>query len=360
MWKCQYCEKMNFDDQTICPYCNAPNPAAPKRTNAPAAEGMGSPGNGAPQQPPLNRTNLYNPGDDIAGQKRGKKRGSRVLLWIGAAVAAIIVLTIVFSLPEWKKEAADSSIREAASATGKFHASVKGTLPETGNEVFAATEEPEPEPENEPFDIMAPASLYLDFGETYYCSTDDFVLPYPVDDDEIVWNCDANENGTDCTADGKIVAGNIQVKIEQSYNDVVYVTGTTLNGSTLTYEVMTGDGTVYESGWTDGGRHMKRFFGSVFEISPMVVQCTGFSMYYEYELSDGKIDSDNWSVWVRENGTDWVYIKDITLENLVGDVFDITFDRPITFSEIAVQPETFSNFYEFYPSCAVGYLIFDS
>ena len=41
MWKCKYCEKTNFDDQIICPYCNAPNPAAANRT--PATPNAGTP-----------------------------------------------------------------------------------------------------------------------------------------------------------------------------------------------------------------------------------------------------------------------------------------------------------------------------
>jgi len=104
---------------------------------------------------------------------------------------------------------------------------------------------------------------------------------------------------------------------------------------------------------------MKNYNGSVILVSPMVLDCNGFSIYYEYELTKGSIKSDNWSVWVRENGTDWVRVKDITVENKVGKVYDVVFSEPMSFSEICVQPETYSDSYEYNNSFGVGYLLFN-
>jgi hypothetical protein len=91
----------------------------------------------------------------------------------------------------------------------------------------------------------------------------------------------------------------------------------------------------------------------------MIVQCDGFSVYYEYELTEGKLDANAWSVWVREDGTTWVRVQDIKVENKVGEVYDISFDYPITFNEIWIMPETYSFNYSVIPTFQIGYLLFD-
>ncbi len=362
MWKCQYCEKMNFDDQKICPYCNAPNPASvvQKQSSENTFQQNANSQNRSPNDrntTQRDQTAMFYSDQNSGGYKNNKKHNFRTFMWIGVALFITVLLIIVLIQPREKDD--------QAASTGQQGATVKESIPEIEKTqapqlaTAAPTATPEPEPTNEPFDVQAVIPIYLDFGQIYQCNTGDFVLPYDVDEDDITWSCVLDDSGTQCTPDGRIIAGNIQISLDQKYNDAVVVTGTMPDGSTLTYQVLTGSGTSYESTWSSGGRNMKRFYGSVFVISPMIVQCSGFSMYYEYELTNGKIDTNRWSVWVRENGTDWVYIKDITMENQVGDVYDIEFDHPISFSEIAVQPETYSNYYEYYPACAVGYLIFD-
>jgi len=98
--------------------------------------------------------------------------------------------------------------------------------------------------------------------------------------------------------------------------------------------------------------------GRVIVADSMVVQCSGFSIYFEYELKKGKLDSDRWSVWIREDGTTWVRVDDINVENQVGKEYEIVFDRPITFNEICVQPETYSDYYSCSTAFYIGYLIF--
>lgn len=217
-----------------------------------------------------------------------------------------------------------------------------------------------PQPTPEPFTAEAAVEIYLDYGETYQCTTEDFDLPYAVADDEVNWLCEDNDAGTLCSSRGRITAGNYQVDPEEKFNDALIVTGKTKNGSTLTYTVLTGRGDNYIFSWSTSPRTMKGYTsGYVIVSDEMVPQCSGFTIYYEYELTDGKLNSDRWSVWVREDGTTWVRVGDIFLENKVGKQFDIEFDHPITFNEICVQPETYSDDYSCTTSYAIGYLVFN-
>jgi hypothetical protein len=70
------------------------------------------------------------------------------------------------------------------------------------------------------------------------------------------------------------------------------------------------------------------------------------------------MEANAWSVWVREDGTTWVRVQDIHPENKVAEVYDITFDEPITFNEIWIMPETYNVNYTVSTSVDVGYLMF--
>ena len=339
MWKCQYCEKTNFDDQKICPYCNAPNLAAKNQDAAP--------------QP---RTNLYNPAESYRPKQTEKKNSILKFVLIGVAALSVLLMLVVF----FQKRADGGNMTDAREQVAKKEETLKPDFatPVAEQEAAAVAVTEAPEPAQEPIVVEAVAEIYLNFGEIYQCTTDDFVLPYEIDNDDIVWSCEANEAGTECTTTGLITGGNTQVLADAGYNDAVVITGTTSNGSELSYSVITGEGNTYEFSWSSGRRNMKNYNGSVILVSPMVLDCNGFSIYYEYELTKGSIKSDNWSVWVRENGTDWVRVKDITVENKVGKVYDVVFSEPMSFSEICVQPETYSDSYEYNNSFGVGYLLF--
>lgn len=361
MWKCQYCDKMNTDDLKICPNCNAPNPAAVKTGSTPAQgsagqQGAGSYayGNTSPAPAARDPRSPYLPNG--APNQAPKKKGRRAILWIGLAITAVIVLTVVLSLPEWKKDASVSFKQPDASANESLHASVQSSFTETERDIAADT----PEPESEPFFVQAPASLYLDFNETYLCSLNDFVLPHPVDAGELIWICGENEGGTTCTQDGRITAGNIQIDMEQDYNDPVYVTGTAKDGSTLTYEIITGNGTTYSTSWSKSARAMRgSLSGYTIVADKMIPNCNGFSIYYTYSLTRGKLDANTWSVWVREGGTTWVRVQDINIEDPNGEFFTITFDHPMSFNEIWIMPETYSPEFSFSSSYYIGYLSFE-
>ena len=345
MWKCKYCDKTNFDDQKICPNCTAPNPAAANR--APVSPNATTPPlNGNQGQPAQDWNARYNPG----ASKKSKLSAIFHYSIIGiAAVLLIVILVMLFQRPATNDLAA-----AAPEKTEAQKAALDGAVDETP--APTAT----PEPTQEPFSVEAPVEIYLDFGETYDCTTEDFALPYAVAEDEVNWRCDDNDAGTICNSRGHITAGTYQVDPGEKFNAALTVTGKTKNGSTLTYTVFTGNGERYQFDWSTSPRTMKGYTsGYVIVSDEMVPQCNGFTIYYEYELTDGELNSDRWSVWVREDGTTWVRVGDIYLENKVGKQFDLEFDRPITFNEICVQPETYSDDYSCTTSYAIGYLMFN-
>ena len=349
MWKCQYCEKTNFDDQKICPYCSAPNPAA-SRASFTSAGSNAQPPYGQ-NQPAQDWNARYNPG----ATKKSKFSAIFHYAIVGiAAVLLIVILVMLFQKP--------APSGQAAAAPQKTEVALKGAVQEIPE--AAAAETPAPtataEPMQEPFTAEAPVDIYLNFGETYDCTAEDFDLPYAVANDEINWRCEDNDAGTICSSRGHITAGNYQVDPANKYNDAITITGKTKNGSTLTYTLLTGSGENYTFDWSTSPRTMKGYSsGYVIVADEMVPQCSGFTLYYEYTLKDGDLNSDRWSVWVREDGSKWVRVDDIYLENTVGKQFDIEFDRPITFNEICVQPETYSDEYSCTTSYAIGYLLFN-
>ena len=345
MWKCQYCDKTNFDDQKICPYCNAPKPATQGGNTQPFYGNQG--------QPAQDWNARYNPG----ATKKSKRSAIFHYAIIGiAATLFIVILVMLFQKPG--SDGLASAVPEKTEALKSELVEIKD---ETTNETPAPAATPEPTSTATPeiFTVKAPVEVYLDYGEIYRCTTADFTLPYPVADDEVNWVCEDNDAGTVCNSGGRITAGNYQVDPENSFNDPVTITGKTKNGSTLTYTVLTGRGDTYTFDWSTSPRTMKGYTsGYVIVSDDMVPQCSGFTIYYKYELIKGKLDTNRWSVWVHEDGTTWVRVDDITVENNVAALHDIVFDRPITFNEICVQPESYSDYYSYNDSFAIGYLLF--
>lgn len=350
MWKCPYCDKTNLDDKTFCPYCNAPNPTAPKVKPA------GSPFSPVPPHAGVNPPaqdweSRYNPNPKTQKQPVKLDVVLKFMVIAAAALLIIYLTTLLFQRPGDKSDAA------AGSTSNNFSAQAGAPLEDEATQTPAPT--PTPEPTRAPVVADAVTELYLDFNQTYQCSTDDFVLPYDIANEEVSWRCSKNDTNTTCSDGGLIRAGNIKADCEARYNDEIIVTGTTAEGSVLTYHVITGDGNTYRFDWSTSARVMRgSLSGYVFVSDEMVVQCNGFSVYYEYELTEGKMEANAWSVWVREDGTTWVRVQDIQVENKVGEVHDITFDHPITFNEIWIMPETYSQGYSISESFQVGYLLF--
>jgi hypothetical protein len=293
----------------------------------------------------------YNP--DPKTQKKPIKLDAILKIMVIAASALLIVYlaTLLFRQPGNQAEASKPTQTEESSL--KAGSALEAEPTETPMPIET------PEPTRAPVVADAVSELYLDFGQSYQCSTSDFNLPVDIPDDEITWRCAENDAGTECSKDGLIVAGNYQVDPENKYNDEVVITGTTAEGSTLYYHVFTGDGNTYAFNWSTSARVMRGSISGYTIVSDeMIVQCKGFSVYYKYELTDGKLDANAWSVWVREDGTTWVRIKDVQVENEVGDTYDITFDYPMTFNEIWIMPESYSMEYSYSSSFSIGYLLF--
>lgn len=202
-----------------------------------------------------------------------------------------------------------------------------------------------------------PVYLTMGFHEIYQCSIEDFGISAG-DIDNLTWACSANASGLTCSSGGVIRAGNILVNPIQGYNESVRVTGVSEDGLMLVYYVTTGNGQAYEFCWS-GARTMKNYRGSVYQITPMVTGCTGFTLFYTSVLTSGDIIGDQWSVWVRENGTDWVYVQDITLQDGIETKNNIRFDEAISFSEVAVQPPKQYNEFSNTIYCEISNLVFD-
>ena len=351
MWKCKFCDKTNFDDQKVCPHCTAPNPDAQKSAQPTAPQSPQQPQSGMnpPVQDGATRYNL-----DPKAQKKPLKLDA-ILKVLGIAVSALLIIylaTLLFRQPGNQIDASDAAKKEESSLSAGVGQGAKTADTLSPTDV--------PEPTRAPVVADAIEELSLDFGETYQCSTKDFSLPVDIPDDEITWSSAENDAGTVCSKEGLIVAGNVQVDPEKKYNDEVIITGTTAEGSVLSYHVFTGDGQSYTFDWSTSSRSMRgAISGYVITSDKMLVRCSGFSIYYKYELTKGEMDANKWSVWVREDGSTWVRIEDITLENEVGDVFDIEFDQPITFNEIWIMPETYSTEYSYSSYFQMGYLEFD-
>lgn len=353
MWRCKFCDKTNLDDQKVCPYCTAPNPDAPKTT-------VSSPTGTVPPQPGVNPPvqdwySRYNP--DQKPQKSPLKL-DKILKYMVIAAAALLIIyltTLLFRHPGAKIDAANgtspnSTVTKAEKALGAAEATPTATPESTAT----------PEPTRAPVVADAEENLYLDFGEQYQCTTKDFDLPFDIPENEITWRCADNDAGTVCSKHGLIEAGIYQVDPSLDYNKEVIITGTTKEGSALSYHVYTGDGTTYTFDWSSSARTMRGFLSGYTMVSDkMIPYCSGFSMYYGYSLTHGKLDANTWSVWVREEGATWVRVQDINIKDPSGEVFTINFDHPMSFNEIWVMPETYSPEFSFTSTFYVGYLTFE-
>lgn len=200
-----------------------------------------------------------------------------------------------------------------------------------------------------------PVYLTKGFHQTYQCCISDFDLSeYAADN--ITWSCTANDAGVTCSPSGVIDTGNILVDPSLGYNQPIQVVGTNGKNLTLTYYLTTGNDQRYEFNWS-GNRTMRNYIGPVYQVTPMVMNCSGFTLAFKSVVTSGDIIGDQWSVWVRENGTDWVYIQDITLQNDLECSSSIIFDRAISFSEIAVQPPKQYNPFSNTVNCEITNLV---
>jgi len=268
-----------------------------------------------------------------------KPKIKRPALVIGLGAAALIIAIFVIGAIVDSVNAAPD---EPASASGKLQINAKANAgvadvnqpvssDSSGNGVSAS--EPTSVPVVNP-DIV---TLTLGYGDMYWCTPNDFELPYEIKDSEVEWASISFNNGITCE-NGMILAGNVKIDPTKEYNDIAVVVGTTSNGSKLQYNVIVGDGQAYSFDWSSSARNMKVVQGYTYIATPEIRNCDGFTLNFGYDLTEGKINGSNWSVWVRENGTDWVFIQDIDVVEDTSLDYEIVFDRPISFTEIIVQP----------------------
>ena len=353
MWRCSFCGKTNLDDKKICPYCTAPNPDAPKATPASSPNNAFSPQTGT-NPPAQDWYSRYNP-----DQKPPKSpfQLDKILKYMVIAASALLIIylvTLLFRNPAAKVDAAnDTSPNSTVTKAEKALDSAEVTP------TSSPIPTPTPEPTRAPVVADAESDLYLDFGQQYQCSTEDFDLPFDIPENEITWRCADNDEGTVCSKHGLIEAGYYQVDPEQKYNKEIIVTGTTKEGSVLSYHVYTGNGETYTFNWSSSARSMRGYIsGYTIVCDKMIPKCSEFSVYYEYTLKDGKIDGNTWSVWVRENGTTWVRVKDINIDDPSGEVYTISLDHPMSFNEIWIMPETYSQEFSYSSAFYVEYFLF--
>jgi len=291
-----------------------------------------------------------------AGGAPKKNRGKKPWLIAGLAAASLILVLLILFARNSAKKAQPVSASSSSATTNAAAQAGAAILSDSQTDALAAT--PDATPTVAPVTPDA-VTITLGFGESYRCSAGDFDLPYNIDNDDVSWVCSSSNQGVTCSRGGYIEAGNVQFDPSQEYNDPVSVVGTTSNGSVLTYKVRVGDGQTYAFDWSDSARSMKAVQGYTYIATPEIKNCLGFTLTFEYELSEGTIHNDSWSFWVRENGTDWVYICDILITEGVEHTEDIVFDRPITFSEIILQPQKQYDYFSYSHYYGVDHLVFD-
>jgi serine/threonine protein kinase len=269
---------------------------------------------------------------------------------LGAAALILVILAIGALIDKNAEDTTEPSSTGRVQIEAKANAGVADTSKKTGDasgSLTAAAVEPTSVPVVVP-DIV---TLTLGFGETYWCSPDDFDLPYEIKDSEVDWKVVSYDSGITCE-NGLIRAGNVQFDISKGYNSIAVVKGTTSNGSQLQYNIQVGNGQTYSFDWSSSARSMKAVQGYTYITTPEIRNCDGFTLNFGFDLNEGKINYPNWSVWVRENGTDWVFIQDIYVSEDTYLDYDIVFDRPISFTEIIVQPQkqydyfSYTNWYD--------------
>jgi serine/threonine protein kinase len=281
-----------------------------------------------------------------------KPKIKRPALTIGLGAAALIMIILVIgtlidkSANDTEEPASSGKIQIEA----KANAGVADTSKKTGDDSSSLTAAAV-EPTSIPVVVPDIVTLTLGFGETYWCTPNDFDLPYEIKDNEIGWSVVSYDTDVTCE-NGMIRAGNVQFDISREYNATVVVMGTTSNGSQLQYNIQVGNGQTYSFDWSTSARSMKAVQGYTYIATPEIRNCEGFTLNFGFDLSEGKINNPNWSVYVRENGTDWVFIQDIYVSEDTYLDYYIVFDRPISFTEIIVQPQkqydyfSYTNWYD--------------
>ncbi|MEN6339955.1 MAG: serine/threonine-protein kinase [Clostridiaceae bacterium] len=294
------------------------------------------------------------PPDD--GKPSGKKNALRIGL---GAAALILVLLVVGTIIDKNKAITDES--DSTSGQIQFDAKAKAGVTDVSqqtDDISGNDAVMQAEPTSAPAVYPDVVTLTLDYGDSYWCTPDDFDLPYEISDSEIDWSVLLSDAGVTCE-NGLICAGNVKFDPTLEYNDIVVVMGTTSNGSELQYNVRVGDGQTYSFDWSDSARNMKVVQGYTFIATPEITNCDGFTLTFGYDLTEGKVNGTNWSVWVREYGTTWVFIEDIEVTEGNYWDYDITFDRTMSFSEIIVQPPDKYNNYSYNNWYGVTNLVFD-
>ena len=292
--------------------------------------------------------------EKVKKQKRGLKIG---LIAAGAMLVVFLIWSIVGG-GGGKEPARD------ANGSGGIVAKISGGTKNAG-EVIEPTNEPadeqtaEPttEPTAEPIVDPDPVTITLGYGETYQCTVRDFNLPDSVGDADVTWPDLTGIAGVYCDNNGWLVAGNVQFDPANEYNDDVTIEGKTSNGATLTYNVRVGDGQSYSFNWSESPRNLKSVNGYTFIATPQVENSTGFTVVFGYDLEDGEINGTNWSVWVHENGTEWAFIQDITVNEGEYTEYVIDFNRTISFTEFIIQPPKEYNYFRYSNSYKVTSII---
>ncbi len=264
--------------------------------------------------------------------KPKKKRGLLIGLIATATVLVLLITVLIVNGIANNRSRAELSSQQATSAAIQLP-----TPTATMQATPTATPTQIPQPDT--------VTINLDYGEEYQCSVKDFDLPDSINEDDVTWPVLFDNYGVVCNMNGEMQATNIQYDPASKYNDPVYVNGKTSEGIVLEYEVIVGNGKTYSFNWSDSPRNMKTVHGYTYVATPEIRHCLGFTLMFGYDLKSGKITGKNWSVWVRENGTTWVYVGDISATEGDYEYHDIIFDQPIAFNELIVQaPKEYNEF----------------
>ena len=277
---------------------------------------------------------VENPEEKLKKQKRGLKAG---LIAAGAVLVILVVWLIAASTGGKQQQA------QATDGTGTIIAKVSGgTINSKSSATAEPTEEPAAEATSEPtaapIENPDPIFITLDYGQSYQLTTRDFDLAYDISDSDVTWPDLLGTTGVYCDESGYLLAGNVPFDPSDGYNDYVTVQGTASDGTVLTYNVCVGDGQTYSFEKSQSARSLKNVMGHPLIATPSVENCLGFTLTYGYELSEGKINGTNWSVWLLKTEDEWVFLGDIEVtEGVYGD-YPFTFDEPISFYQLIVQP----------------------
>ncbi len=315
---CNKCGKEIPDGSVFCNFCGTAVPVSvqqllPERKKAAAKD--------RPQGA------LSNTEKDQNGQGDEKSTTKKTVLIISGAASVVLIGIILAGVLLLKQsngggtDGGDSSITVSREAT-------QPKADKTDSSTDAAQ-----------VPIMHPDTvvLKLDYNQSYQCTAHDFQLEYAVNESDITWTAQNAGDVLTCNQHGNIRAGNVQVSPEQGYNTAVSVQGTLTNGTVLRYEIQVGDGQTYNIYRSSKVLNMKRGKHYPYICDPGIENCLGFTMKFRYDLPEGDYVKNDWEVWIRENGDTWVQVDEIEVNEGEQKEYVIKFNRPITFTEIAVQ-----------------------